>query len=716
MTRGHAIFLGILSVFSFMTFGSAETKKVPPGTAACHNELEDPFLWLEEVEGERALDWVRAQNARTQAALEANPVYAQIFQAAKDVLLANDRVPFSSFADGYFWNFWQDETNKHGIFRRTTYQEYLKGNPKWETILDFDKLSVAENENWVYSGRVRLSRTSSRRLLYLSRGGKDAKVVREYDYETKQFIADGFNVATEARHDITPLDENTVLIGSDFGPGSKTVSGYPRIIKLWKRGQPLSEAKTLFEVGESNLSASAYKIEHGDEKHVVFVDAISFFEHEYHLQLEDGQLRKLPLPKTAELKDIRGGQIYIFLKEDLGAFKTGSLVKMPMNADSMANAQLVFHPQAGESIEGIDIAADRVFITLLTNVHSRVLELKQQDGRYISRELPFPPNGNITFSYKDEDDATSFSTMMYSDYLTPQQQYRVHDEDGSYRLELLKTAPSRFDSSKLKVEQYFATSEDGTKIPYSVIMPKDIVYNGKNPTIEYGYGGFEISMTPYYSAIRGKLWLERGGVYVVTNIRGGGEYGPAWHQAALKENRQRAFDDFEAIAEDLIAKGITSPRYLGNNGGSNGGLLTGTVTVQRPDLYNAALIQVPLLDMKRYNKLLAGQSWQGEYGNPDIPEEWAYISKYSPYQNVRADVHYPVPFFTTSTKDDRVHPGHARKMAARMLELGHQVFYYENINGGHAGSANLDETAHMMALEYTYLWQQLKPLPEPEQR
>lgn len=708
MTRGHAIFLGILSLFSLMTKVSAETNEAAPPSVS-RNQLEDPYLWLEEVEGDRALEWVRAQNARTQSALQANPLYSQIFNDAKEILLANDRVPFSAFADNYFWNFWQDENHKHGLLRRTTYQEYLKGNPQWETILDFDQLSQAENENWVYSGRARLSRTSSRRLLYLSRGGKDAKIVREYDYEAKRFISDGFNVSTEAKQDITPLDENTVLIGTDFGPGSKTVSGYPRIIKLWKRGQPLAEAKTMFEVEESDLSASAVYIEHGNEKHVVFTRSKSFYEHEYHYLQENGELRKLPLPISATMADIQGGQIYISLKEDLGAFKSGSVVRLGVNETSMAGAQLVFAPQAGESIEGLNITSDRVFVTLLTNVQNRVLELKLKDGQYVSRQLPFPANGSISFSYKDEDDPTTFSTMMYSDYLTPQQQYRVHDEDGSYRLELLKSAPARFDSSKLKVEQYFATSADGTKIPYTVIMPKDLVLNGKNPTIEYGYGGFEVSLTPYYSAIRGKLWLERGGVYVVTNIRGGGEYGPEWHKAALKENRQRAFDDFEAIAEDLIRRKITSPRYLGNNGGSNGGLLTGTVTVQRPDLYGAALIQVPLLDMKRYNKLLAGQSWQGEYGNPDIPEEWAYISRYSPYQNVKTDVKYPVPFFTTSTKDDRVHPGHARKMAARMMEFGHPVYYYENINGGHAGSANLDETALMTALEYTYLWQQLTP-------
>lgn len=687
----------------------AETQEAKP---TCSEHLSDPYLWMEEVEGERALNWVKEQNNRTSAILEADPVYQRMFNQTKEILFAKDRLPVADFDKGYFWNFWQDENHQHGVLRRTTYEQYLKENPKWETILDLDQLARTENENWVYKGDLPIARHSSRRLMLLSRGGKDAVVIREFDLEQKKFVQDGFNVPSEAKTEIVPIDENNVLIATDFGKGSLTTSGYARIIKHWRRGEPLSTARQVFEVQESDLSAHAIKIEHGDERHVLFQRAIDFYNQAIYIEEASGELRQLPIPATANLVDVRDNKIYLTLREDLktptAEFKSSTIVSIGLNDRTMDHAKLVYEPARGESVQSVQVASGRIFVTLLTNVRNRVLELKgQADGSYGSRVLPFPANGTLSFVYKDEDDATSFSTMQYQDHLTPARVYRVHDEDGSYRMELLKSAPDRFDSHDMEVVQNFATSRDGTKVPYFLIKKKDLVLDGHNPTILYGYGGFEVSLTPTYSALRGKLWLERGGVYVIANIRGGGEFGPEWHLSAIREHRQRAFDDFAAVAEDLIAKKITSPPHLGINGGSNGGLLAATVMVQRPELMNAALIQVPLTDMLRFNKLLAGASWEAEYGNPDVPSDREFLLKYSPYQNVQADRHYPTPLFTTSTKDDRVHPAHSRKMAARMLEQGHPVLYYENVNGGHAGSANLDETAHMNAMEYVYLWRQL---------
>jgi prolyl oligopeptidase len=682
-------------------------------TASAFEVPFDPFFWLEEVEGDRALQWVKNQNARTVKELESHPIYKQVHKDVTGLLLAKDKVPFSRFHKGYFWNFWQDETYKHGVLRRTTLDEYRKDQPTWEIFLDLDELSRKENENWVYKGEQRMDRNSLRSLVQLSRGGKDAVVVREFDYGTKQFVTDGFYVP-EAKTRITPLDENTVLIGTDFGEGSLTESGYARLFKLWRRGQPISEAKTVFEVKKSDLSASALKIRDGKTKtHLIFVRSIDFFNMEVFIQQEDQSFHKLPLPTSAEFLGIKNGYVYALIKNPVvlesRLIPLNSIVRFKLEEKTLDYAQVIFSANNRQSIEDVEIRKDQVFVNILNNVRAQILNIKlNESGEWKSTVLPFPSTGIINMKLKDFDDPTDITTMTYTDPLTPTSQYIVHDEDGSYRLELLKSSPARFDASELEVIQNFATSRDGTQVPYFVLKKKDLIPDASHPTILYGYGGFELSQIPYYSGIRGKVWLERGGVYVISNIRGGGEFGPEWHQAALKENRQRAYDDFIAVAEDLIARKITSPGHLGIVGGSNGGLLVGAAMVQRPELFNAALSQVPLLDMVRFSKLLAGASWMAEYGNPDVPKECANLLTYSPYHNVSPHKRYPRPFFTTSTKDDRVHPAHARKMAARMCEQGHCILFYENINGGHAGSSNQDELAQMTALEYTYLWSQLK--------
>lgn len=689
---------GIIAAFPF----SATATLVP----------SDPFFGLEDIEGEQSMAWVQGQNQKTTQVLESDPAYRTILSDLRGILFASDRVPFSSFYKGYFWNFWQDEAHKHGVIRRTGLEEYRRESPNWDIILDLDKLSLTEGENWVFKGYERLTKTSQKLLITLSRGGKDASVVREFDLHSRQFVTDGF-IVPEAKSSLVGLDENTVLIATDFGRDSLTKSGYPRTVRLWRRGQPLDQAAIVFEVKETDISADSLLMRDGERERVLFHRVMDFYNTELFIQEGDGSLRQIPKPLSSNFLGIKENHIFLILKEKLvlerRTIPVNSIVRFKLEARNLDGVEIVFTAGPRQSIEDVQIRKNRVYVNVLDNIRGKILDIKlNEEGRWASTTLPFPSTGVISFVPRSDEEPADITTMTYSDHLTPTSQYLVNDGDDSFQLELIKKAPDRFDASKYEVVQYFARSSDRTEIPYFVLKPKDMAFDGSHPTIQYGYGGFEVSLTPYYSASIGKIWLERGGVYVIANIRGGGEFGPEWHQAALKENRQIAFDDFIAVSRDLIDRKITSPEKLGIEGGSNGGLLIGATMVQRPKLYKAALAQVPLLDMVRYSKLLAGSSWMAEYGDPDDPKQCVHLLKYSPYHNLNPKMQYPQPMFTTSTKDDRVHPGHARKMAARMLEQGHPVFYYENINGGHAGRANLEETAHVMALEYTYFWNRLR--------
>ncbi len=692
----------------FLTFAGLFFAPFPIDAAPYYS---DGYLWLEDIYGTMATDWVQRENSRTLATLEADPMYPVFFREIEGVLLASDRVPFSEFSRGYFWNFWQDAAHPKGVLRRTSLADYRTSDPKWEILLDLDQLASVEKVDWIYKGRTRLSKNSSRWLLQLSRGGKDAVELREYDFETKRFISDGFNLP-EAKTAVSAIDDNSIFIATDFGPGSMTDSGYARIIKLWRRGQPLADAETVFQGEVADVSVSSIVVKEGERQHKIFKRAVDFFRSEFFLY-EAQTLRKLPISLNSRLLSIEGGFVYILSKEttDVGGreLPTNSVIRFPLAATTLENAEVIFTANARQSIDDAGVRGGRVIINVLDNIKSKVFELHRSEaGNWESTTLPFPTTGILGLSLSDPDDPSDITTLTYTDHLTPQSQYLVHDSDGSYRLELLKQAPARFESSDLEVVQNFVASKDGTSIPYFVLKRKNLVLDGSHPTILYGYGGFEISLKPAYSGVIGKAWLERGGVYVIANIRGGGEFGPAWHQAALRENRQRAFDDFASVAEDVIRRGITSPKHLGIKGGSNGGLLVGTTMVQRPELFNAALVQVPLLDMLRFSKLLAGASWMAEYGDPDNTEDCANLLSYSPYHNVEASRKYPNPMFTTSTRDDRVHPGHARKMAARMKELGHDVTYFENVTGGHTGTTTPREQARVQALEHTYLWRRLR--------
>lgn len=663
----------------------------------------DPFLWLEDVHGPKALAWVRQQDNVTRDVLTRDPAYQGYYDSILETLDATDRIPLGTLNHGYVYNFWQDAGHAKGIWRRTTVGEYAKPAPAWETLLDLDALAAKEGENWVYKG-ADCAPSQNRCLVSLSRGGGDAVVVREFDLKTKSFTSDGF-MLQEAKSDVAYVDDNTVLFGTDFGKGSLTTSGYPRIVKLWKRGEPVAGARTVYEGKADDVAVAPYVFRNADGNTALIVRAVSFFETEYHFVKPDGASLALALPLGVDIKGELKGNLIATLRDDwtVGGktFGKGALVSIALKSLTAEKAApavaLLYEPGPRASVEDVATGRDAVYAGIFENVTGAIHVFRPgKNSTWHESRLDLPANG--TTSIVSADDYGSDAQVKFESFLTPSTLYAV---DAGDKVTAIKSLPARFDATGLVSEQFQATSKDGTQIPYFVVRRADL--KGPAPTILYGYGGFEVSMLPSYSPNSGRLWLTRGGVWVLANIRGGGEFGPAWHDAALKENRQKAFDDFAAVAADLEKRGITTPRQLGIMGGSNGGLLVGAVMTQHPELLGAVVCQVPLLDMIRYTRIGAGASWIGEYGDPDDPKMRAVLENYSPYQNVKKSGKYPPVFFVTATSDDRVTPVHARKMMARMQAQGHDVLYYENTDGGHAAAANHKQAAEMWALSYTYL-------------
>ena len=667
----------------------------------------DPHGWLEDVGGDRPLSWVRAHNDATEREL-GGAVHEALRARLQTILDARDRIPYAGKHGDYLYNFWRDAHHVRGIWRRTTLAEYRKEAPAWETVIDLDQLARDEHENWVWAGVSCLEPRGERCLVSLSRGGGDARVVREFDLKERAFVAGGFALP-EAKSSIGWIDRDTIFVATDFGPGSMTSSGYARIVKEWKRGEPLANARTVFEAGATDLSASAWKdATPGFEREFV-ARQIDFYTGELFLR-EGGKLVRIDKPRDANAWAVRD-QLLVALRSDWAvngrSWPQGSLLAIDFAAflRGERNFEALFTPSATTSLDGVAVTKNALLLTVLDKVKNRVVELRRDGKAWQRRDVAAPAIGTLAVSALDDVESDQYF-LTVTDFLHPSTLYL--GQVGADARERLKAMPAYFDASPYKVEQFEARSKDGTMVPYFVVMARKAKLDGKNPTVLYGYGGFEVSLKPSYSGMIGNAWLDQGGVYVLANIRGGGEFGPRWHQAALKGNRQKAYDDFIAVAQDLIKRKVTSPRHLGIMGGSNGGLLVGAALTQRPDLFNAVVCQVPLLDMRRYHQLLAGASWMGEYGDPDDPKQWEFIGKYSPYHNVFKDKHYPRVLFTTSTRDDRVHPGHARKMAALMQDQGHDVLYWENTEGGHAGAANNAQTARMWALTYTFLLKQLK--------
>ena len=694
--------IGLVASAALLFSAAAHAQSPTPAPDA------DPYLWLEEVGSERALDWVKQWNGLTTSQLDKLPGMQQTTSAIREVVDSRERIPFVEKQGKYLYNFWKDADHPRGVLRRTTLERYKADVPQWEVVLDIDRLARDEKENWVWHGMECLKPHAERCLFSLTRGGGDAHVVREFDTHSLGFVPEGFYLP-EAKSDVNWVSRDRLLVATDFGPGSLTSSGYPRIVKEWKRGTPLQSAKLVFEGEQADISVSGYSDHYPGYNREFVLRYTSFFTNELYFR-HAGKLVRLDKPNGATAFTFKD-QLLLRLRADwkLGdrQYQQGSLLSIGFSSfmAGKRNFTVLYQPDATRSLQSVATTRNAILLTELVNVRSQVQELRMQKGKWEQRTVATPAFANVSISSLDYLDSDQYLVVL-NDFLTPTSLHL--GQVGSDERHQLKSQPAFFDASGLKVEQHFAPAKDGTRIPYFVVMREDLQYDGNNPTLLYGYGGFEISMKPSYNATVGRAWLEKGGVYVLSNIRGGGEFGPRWHEAALKEKRQVSYDDFISVAEDLIARKITSPQHLGIMGGSLGGMLVSVAALQRPELFNAVVSQVPLADMKRYHRMLAGASWIDEYGDPDRPEEWDYISRYSPYHLLDKNRSYPPVFFTSSTRDDRVHPAHARKMVARMKEQGHQVLYWENTDGGHGGAVNGEQQARLYGMVYSFLWDRLK--------
>ena len=686
----------------------------PAGVAAA-----DDHLALEQVDGAEAMAFVAEENRKSLAALTGDPRYETFRAEAQAILTATDRIPGPSFLGDGIGNFWQDVANPKGVWRRTTLESYRTATPQWETLLDIDALSKAEGKDWVFKGVDCLAPDETRCLINLSDGGKDAVVVREFDLTTKRFVDAGFSLP-EGKHRIEWLDRDTLLVATDFGAGTMTESGYPFIVKTLKRGQTLAQAVEDYRGDASDggygVSPAVYRDKTGRVTAVIITRPLDTFRSETWMMAHDGTTVKLALPDRVSIFGAQGELLIVSNDEAWTfngiAYKPGSLLSIPLNSlrtdrDDLSvsnQALLIYEPAARQSLGDVRVLDRQVVASLSDNVAGR-LAIFENGGEFGWRRQDVATPENIAVGLGDSSKSKGQVFVSTQGFLTPPTLSLA--SVGSTTLTELKSAPAKFDASTHVVEQYEATSTDGTRIPYFITRPRDMRLDGSNPTILFGYGGFQVSLNPAYKPEMGKLWLERGGVFVQANIRGGGEFGPDWHQAALDGNRQKAFDDFAAVARDLERRGITSPRRLGIYGRSNGGVLTSVSITQHPELFNAAVIESPLIDMLRYHELPAGASWIGEYGDPRLPEEAEWIARYSAYQQLRPDADYPRVYITTNTRDDRVHPGHARKFAARLGDQGHDHLYYEDTAGGHSNDADPVANARRWARHYVYLAQQL---------
>ncbi|KAA1027962.1 S9 family peptidase [Pseudonocardia sp. EV170527-09] len=663
----------------------------------------DPHAWLEDVTGTEALEWVARRNARTEARLTGTPLFTELESGIREVLDSRDRIPFVTARGGYYYNFWTDEQHPRGLWRRTTPESYRSADTEWEVLLAVDALNEAEGENWVWHGARFLRPDLDRALVDLSRGGADADVTREFDLPTRTFVEDGFS-RPEAKGGMSWIDRDTVYLSTDLGPGTMTTSGYPRTVRRLRRGEALESAELVYAGEETDLSISAFRDHTPGFERDFLRRALAFYADELHLIGADGTLTKIDVPDSA-MTDVHREWCTVELREDWGSFTAGSLLAARFD-DVLAGTpdwEVLFEPTDSSSLAGYTWTRHHLVLDVLEHVVDRLVVLTPgEQGWERSPFVGAPEFGSVTVAAVDADESDDV-WLIVTDYLTPS---TLSIATVGEAPRPLRSAPAFFDASRHVIEQHFVTSDDGTRVPYFLVRPTDLPFDGTAPTLLYGYGGFEIPMTPGYSGATGRSWLERGGVYAVANLRGGGEYGPRWHRAALREKRPRAYEDMAAVARDLIDRGITSRAHLAVQGGSNGGLMAGNTLVRHPELFGAVVIQVPLLDMKRYSHLLAGASWMAEYGDPDT-DDWEFIRTFSPYHLIDPDADYPPTILLTSTRDDRVHPGHARKFTAALEAAGHDVTYYENIEGGHGGAADNAQAARMAALAYGFLWEKL---------
>ena len=694
----------------------AETPPVPNDAAPSAAQTADPYLWLEDVHGARALAWVETENARSLAVLKGDPRYETFHAEALKILEATDRIPGPSLIGRTVYNFWQDPEHVRGIWRRTTPESYATAAPAWETVIDLDQLSDAEKANWVWGGANCPPPHYRRCLVSLSDGGEDAAELREFDLQSKSFVPGGFALP-KSKQNVDWLTDDELILARDWGPGTMTASGYPYVVKTLKRGQPLDGATEVFRGQSSDVAVNPAVLHDGDGEAVALIVRATDFFHSETYWLTNGEVVRLRLPQKVTLQGLLHGRLIFTPEEDwtfgdhlypagsIVSFRPQELAAAPTNQIAAANeVHLIFAPGPRQSVEQVAVTASRIVAAIYDNVRGSLISFRIA-GDFGGTQTMFPVAMNSSVGVSASSEADDRIYYAVANFLAPTHLWQADADEGA-AIDI-KDLPARFDASGDVVEQFEATSSDGTQVPYFVVRPKAMRFDGSNPTILYAYGGFQVSMLPSYSATIGKLWLERGGVYVLANIRGGGEFGPAWHEAGMKTKRQLIYDDFAAVAKDLIARRITSPRRLGIQGGSNGGLLMGVMFNQHPELWRAVDIEVPLLDMLRFERIGAGASWVGEYGSVENPVERAFLASISPYENLKVGVDYPEPLFVTATSDDRVTPVHARKMAAKMEAMGLPFLFFENTDGGHSAAANLKQTAERLALEFTYFARKL---------
>ena len=673
---------------------------------------EDPYIWLEEARSDEALAWVNEENARTLSMLETDPRFEGLKAEALAIFDSEDRIPFVSFRPDGLYNFWQDKENPKGLLRRTTVESYKTDTPEWETVLDIDALAAAEGKEWVYKGSTCLPPALNKCMIALSDGGEDATIMREFDTATKSFVEGGFELTEKSQGGVQWLDEDTLFVNRDFGEGTLTDSEYPFTTRVWKRGTKLEDANELYRGEQSDVWAGVSLVRDatGEIHATTAFRGLSFHERAFYWLSPEFKWVQLDIPAKASPYGIVDDHMLfstdVDWEVDGQTFPADSLIAVSLDEfkkdPNAAKKTLVWAPGERQTKRGGAITAGSLYVGMLDNVVGKVLKFNfdAQAGAWTSEQVALPDNATVGVAASSNESEQIMFTV--TDFLNPTRLYYSEAGDAP---NVLKTSPERFDAAGMEVEQHEATSKDGTKIPYFIVKPAGMKLTGETATLMSGYGGFQIPRLPGYLGSTGKLWVEIGGAYVVAILRGGGEFGPEWHQSAIRENKQRTWDDFIAVGEDLVARGFTSPEHLGIQGGSQGGLLVGTAITQRPDLFGAAIVASPLFDMLRYHLIGRGASWIGEYGDPRIPEQRAWIDGYSPYQKLVEGVDYPMPFLWASTADDRTHPAHARKGAAKLKGLGQPYLYYEDTTGGHSGGVDNEQRAKLQALQDVYLMQ-----------
>lgn len=672
------------------------------------NDPMQKYTYLTEVNGSKALDFSRAQNQLSDQRLKTDPRYQPAYDEAYKIVSSKDKLPGIMVKNEEIFNFWPDDVNVKGLLRKTSVESFNTGHPKWTTVLDIDLLAKTENKNWVYKGMNCLQAGDELCLIKLSDGGKDAATSREFNLKKMSFVENGFLIP-ESKSYGSWFDENTLIVGDATNPSTLTTSGYPSLLKVLKRGERLENAKLIAEVPKTFVSASGYSFVSNQKRYTLVSRNEGFYESETYLMNGDNfSIKKAAIPNSAYIVDMFKGHFLVFYRKTAGSIPEGSLISIPENeiTDENHSHQIIFQQSKTEFYSSLSVSRDHIYLEILKDVKSRLIEVSYHNRQWKKNDVQLADsNGNQYIT--SVDDTSAHVYFGYTDFLTPTTYYYSDTNQSQKKTKKVIQSPAFFDSSQFQIQQHFTKSKDGTKIPYFMISNKNIKLNGQNPTLLYAYGGFENAILPSYLMVIGKGWLEKGGVYVVANIRGGGEFGPDWHKSVLLEKRHKIYEDFYAVAEDLINRNVSDAKHLGIKGGSNGGLLTSVALTQRPELFAAVISEVPLTNMLEYHRWLSGASWMAEYGNPDDPAMHDYLASYSPVHNIKKDVTYPEPFYLTSTKDDRVHPGHARQMVARLLDMGHPVLYNENIDGGHGRATNAKDWAEFLALEFTYLYQKL---------